>query len=129
MRHRSILVLALVAHALGCTSADAELGAPATKAREQQALRADATRPFNGRVKGQISVKHGSIDVPVAGASVELKPLRGQGTRSTTTANADGRFESQPLAIGNYQVCVSAKGFETLCHAESVQVTQSSPYA
>jgi hypothetical protein len=98
MRHRSIFVFALVAHALGCSSAD-ELDARAELSREKQAVRTEAPRPSNGRVMGRVSVKLGAIVVPVAAASVELKPMQGQGTRSTTTAHPDGRFESLPLAF------------------------------
>jgi hypothetical protein len=63
-----------------------------------------------GTVQG---VVHDPDHRPIAGATILLKAATSDWSRTTTT-NANGEFRIEAVPLGEYEVTVSAKGFDTL---------------
>src|SRR3974390_2020827 len=63
----------------------------------------------NGTISGTITDPSGAA---IAGASVEVKNTATQVARTVTT-NTQGRYTAPELIVGNYDVRISATGFQS----------------
>jgi hypothetical protein len=63
----------------------------------------------SGTILGSVTDSSGGV---IQGASIVISN-EGTGLTQTFTSDGRGSFTSRPLPIGNYEVSVSAKGFET----------------
>lgn len=79
------------------------------------------TEPTAGNLEGVIKVA--DTDLPLASATVTIQDPNG--ARFETTTDAQGHWEFSELLPGNYQVTVSASGFEEMQATEEVAIGQA----
>jgi TonB family protein len=84
---------------------------------------ADAgSAPKSGRLSGRVTVA-GSKS-PLAGARLRIS--RGEAVVAERLTDADGRFESGPLAAGAYRVSIEAAGFDSFAASEQISEGEES---